>query len=66
MIAYPYAQLATEESTLSLIDDVLNACGRLDVWVASSGLLGPATCACASRPTPWRPSGPSSTPRPPC
>ncbi|KAL8860079.1 MAG: hypothetical protein Q9178_003343 [Gyalolechia marmorata] len=29
------------DSTLSLIDDVLNAWGRLDVWVCSSGLLGP-------------------------
>ncbi|KAI4105118.1 MAG: hypothetical protein LQ345_007245, partial [Seirophora villosa] len=26
-----------------LIDDILNAWGRLDVWVCSSGLLGPAS-----------------------
>ncbi|KAL8920180.1 MAG: hypothetical protein Q9208_006426 [Pyrenodesmia sp. 3 TL-2023] len=29
------------DSTLSLIDDILNTWGRLDVWVCSSGLLGP-------------------------
>ncbi|KAL8994855.1 MAG: hypothetical protein Q9188_006947, partial [Gyalolechia gomerana] len=28
-------------STLALIDDILNTWGRLDVWVCSSGLLGP-------------------------
>ncbi|KAI9888484.1 MAG: hypothetical protein M1814_006902 [Vezdaea aestivalis] len=33
--------LASEEATLGLIDDVLNAWGRLDVWVHSAGLLGP-------------------------
>jgi NAD(P)-dependent dehydrogenase (short-subunit alcohol dehydrogenase family) len=26
---------------LALIDDVLNAWGRLDIWVCSSGILGP-------------------------
>ncbi|KAF1811348.1 NAD(P)-binding protein [Eremomyces bilateralis CBS 781.70] len=40
IIAYPY-KFATEEDTLSLIDDILNQWGRLDVWVTSSGLLGP-------------------------
>ncbi|KAL8660416.1 MAG: hypothetical protein Q9202_006581 [Teloschistes flavicans] len=30
-----------KNSTLGLIDDILNAWGRLDVWVCSSGLLGP-------------------------
>ncbi|KAI4101323.1 MAG: hypothetical protein LQ339_005121 [Xanthoria mediterranea] len=29
------------DSTLTLIDDILNTWGRLDVWVCSSGLLGP-------------------------
>lgn len=33
--------MAQEEETLGLIDDVLNSWGRLDVWVCSSGLLGP-------------------------
>lgn len=28
---------------MTLIDDVLNSWGRLDVWVTSSGLLGPAS-----------------------
>lgn len=28
---------------MTLIDDVLNAWGRLDIWVASSGLLGPSS-----------------------
>lgn len=32
---------ADEQSTLSLVDDVLNAWGRLDIWVCSAGLLGP-------------------------
>ena len=32
---------ADEQATLTLVDDVLNAWGRLDVWVSSSGLLGP-------------------------
>ncbi|KAL2352346.1 hypothetical protein BJ546DRAFT_849949 [Cryomyces antarcticus] len=40
VIGYPY-KFANEEDTLTLIDDVLNAWGRLDVWVTSSGLLGP-------------------------
>lgn len=31
----------SEPDTLALIDDVLNASGRLDVWVCSAGLLGP-------------------------
>lgn len=39
IIGYPY--IATEEDTLALIDDVPNSRGRLDVWVTSSGLLGP-------------------------
>ncbi|KAL8936083.1 MAG: hypothetical protein Q9211_004361, partial [Gyalolechia sp. 1 TL-2023] len=32
-------------STLALIDDILNTWGRLDVWVCSSGLLGPPSIA---------------------
>ena len=40
VIPYPL-HASDEQSTLSLIDDVLNAFGRLDVWVCSSGLLGP-------------------------
>ena len=40
MISYPLS-LSDEQATLALIDDVLNAWGRLDVWVTSSGLLGP-------------------------
>ncbi|TVY57860.1 3-oxoacyl-[acyl-carrier-protein] reductase FabG [Lachnellula cervina] len=40
VIGYPY-NVAAEEETLGLIDDVLNSWGRLDVWVCSSGLLGP-------------------------
>lgn len=39
VISYPYG--LKEEDTLVLIDDVLNAWGRLDIWVTSSGLLGP-------------------------
>jgi len=40
IISYPLIS-SDEQSTLSLVDDVLNAWGRLDVWVCSSGLLGP-------------------------
>ncbi|KAK3328899.1 hypothetical protein B0H66DRAFT_596508 [Apodospora peruviana] len=40
IIPYPF-NVAKEDETLSLIDEVLNAFGRLDVWVCSSGLLGP-------------------------
>ncbi|KAF2088121.1 NAD(P)-binding protein [Saccharata proteae CBS 121410] len=40
VVGYPYKS-GTEEDTLGLIDDVLNSWGRLDVWVTSSGLLGP-------------------------
>jgi len=40
IIPYPLS-LSDEQATLTLIDDVLNAWGRLDVWVTSSGLLGP-------------------------
>ncbi|CZS89281.1 uncharacterized protein RAG0_00679 [Rhynchosporium agropyri] len=40
IIGYPF-NVAKEEETLGLIDDVLNSWGRLDVWVCSSGLLGP-------------------------
>ncbi|KAK7542576.1 uncharacterized protein J3D65DRAFT_614285 [Phyllosticta citribraziliensis] len=42
IIPYPLNP-ATEEDTLTLIDDILNAWGRLDVWVSSCGLLGPPT-----------------------
>jgi len=44
VIGYPF-KLANEEDTLGLIDDVLNAWGRLDIWVTSSGLLGPKSIA---------------------
>ncbi|KAL8764152.1 MAG: hypothetical protein Q9194_007148 [Teloschistes cf. exilis] len=44
IIPYPFSPSA-EDSTLGLIDDILNAWGRLDVWVCSSGLLGPASIA---------------------
>ncbi|KAL9129769.1 MAG: hypothetical protein Q9217_001881 [Psora testacea] len=40
IIPYPL-HTSDEQSTLALIDDVLNTWGRLDVWVCSSGLLGP-------------------------
>jgi len=40
VIGYPF-NVAAEDETLALIDDVLNSWGRLDVWVCSSGLLGP-------------------------
>ncbi|KAI9885539.1 MAG: hypothetical protein M1823_002678 [Watsoniomyces obsoletus] len=40
IIGYPY-DVADEEATLGLIDDVLNTWGRLDIWVHSAGLLGP-------------------------
>ncbi|KAL8874700.1 MAG: hypothetical protein Q9198_006850, partial [Flavoplaca austrocitrina] len=42
IITYPFSPSA-EDSTLTLIDDILNTWGRLDVWVCSSGLLGPAS-----------------------
>ncbi|XTI95775.1 NAD(P)-binding protein [Cenococcum geophilum] len=44
IIGYPY-KITSEEDTLGLIDDVLNSWGRLDVWVTSSGLLGPPSIA---------------------
>jgi NAD(P)-dependent dehydrogenase (short-subunit alcohol dehydrogenase family) len=40
VIGYPF-NVAKEDETLGLIDEVLNSWGRLDVWVSSSGLLGP-------------------------
>lgn len=40
VVPYPMNS-SSENDTLALIDDVLNTCGRLDVWVCSSGLLGP-------------------------
>lgn len=40
VIPYPF-NIAKEEDTVVLIDEVLHAFGRLDVWVCSSGLLGP-------------------------
>jgi NAD(P)-dependent dehydrogenase (short-subunit alcohol dehydrogenase family) len=42
VIGYPF-NIAAEDETLGLIDDVLNSWGRLDVWVCSSGLLGPSS-----------------------
>jgi NAD(P)-dependent dehydrogenase (short-subunit alcohol dehydrogenase family) len=40
VLDYPF-NVAAEDETLALIDDILNSFGRLDVWVCSSGLLGP-------------------------
>jgi NAD(P)-dependent dehydrogenase (short-subunit alcohol dehydrogenase family) len=40
VVPYPL-DTSSENDTLALIDNVLEACGRLDVWVCSSGLLGP-------------------------
>ncbi|KAL9053963.1 MAG: hypothetical protein Q9162_004453 [Coniocarpon cinnabarinum] len=42
IIEYPL-HVADEQDTLALLDDVLNQWGRLDVWVTSSGLLGPSS-----------------------
>ena len=47
IIAYPF-NVAKEDETLVLIDEVLNAFGRLDVWVCSSGLLGPPSISATS------------------
>lgn len=44
VIPYPY-NVAHEDETLALIDELLNSFGRLDVWVCSSGLLGPPAIA---------------------
>lgn len=40
IIPYPF-NIAKEEETVVLMDEVLNTFGRLDIWVCSSGLLGP-------------------------
>ncbi|KAI8940525.1 hypothetical protein NX059_004202 [Plenodomus lindquistii] len=40
IIPYPYSP-NSEESTLTLIDEILNSFGRLDIWTSSTGLLGP-------------------------
>ena len=40
IMPYPL-DVTSEADNLALIDDVLNTCGRLDVWICSSGLLGP-------------------------
>ncbi|KIW40965.1 uncharacterized protein PV06_06564 [Exophiala oligosperma] len=40
VIDYPYS-ISSEQDTLTLIDEALNTWGRIDVWVCSSGLLGP-------------------------
>ncbi|KAF3938567.1 hypothetical protein ABW19_dt0209139 [Dactylella cylindrospora] len=42
VIPYSYDTTA-ETATLVLIDDVLNSWGRLDIWLCSSGILGPAS-----------------------
>ncbi|KAK8218522.1 hypothetical protein IWZ01DRAFT_428478 [Phyllosticta capitalensis] len=42
IVPYPLNP-AAEEDTLTLIDEVLNTWGRLDVWVSSCGLLGSPT-----------------------
>ncbi|GKT42189.1 3-oxoacyl-[acyl-carrier-protein] reductase FabG [Colletotrichum spaethianum] len=44
VIPYPF-NVAKEEETLVLIDELLNAFGRLDIWVSSAGLLGPPSIA---------------------
>ncbi|KKY26495.1 putative 3-oxoacyl-(acyl-carrier-protein) reductase [Phaeomoniella chlamydospora] len=44
VISYPYT-ITSESDTLALIDEALNTYGRLDVWVTSSGLLGPPSIA---------------------
>ncbi|GKT83396.1 3-oxoacyl-(acyl-carrier-protein) reductase [Colletotrichum tofieldiae] len=44
VIPYPF-NVAKEEETLVLIDELLNAFGRLDIWVSSTGLLGPPSIA---------------------
>jgi NAD(P)-dependent dehydrogenase (short-subunit alcohol dehydrogenase family) len=44
LIPYPF-NVAKEDETLLLIDEVLTTFGRLDVWVCSSGLLGPPSIA---------------------
>lgn len=41
VVGYPL-DIANEQDTLALIDDVLNSCGRLDIWVCAAGWLGPA------------------------
>lgn len=40
IIDYPYS-ISSEHDTLVLIDEALNDWGRVDVWVCSSGVLGP-------------------------
>jgi NAD(P)-dependent dehydrogenase (short-subunit alcohol dehydrogenase family) len=42
IIGHPL-ETASEPATLTLIDDILNAFGRLDVWVCYSAVLGPAS-----------------------
>ncbi|KAK3995412.1 hypothetical protein QBC44DRAFT_320348 [Cladorrhinum sp. PSN332] len=42
IVPYPF-DTTTEDSTLTLIDEILANYGRLDVWVCSSALLGPAS-----------------------
>lgn len=44
VIPYPLSH-TSEDSTLALIDEILSAFGRLDVFVCSAGLLGPASLA---------------------
>ncbi|CAI6332099.1 unnamed protein product [Periconia digitata] len=47
VIPYPY-NTTSEEATLVLIDDILNQWGRLDIWVSSTGLLGPPSITSTS------------------
>lgn len=42
VVPYPI-DVTSEQETLQLIDEILNSFGRLDVWIASSGLLGPSS-----------------------
>ncbi|TDZ13097.1 3-oxoacyl-[acyl-carrier-protein] reductase FabG [Colletotrichum spinosum] len=44
IIPYPF-NVAKEEETLVLIDEILNSFGRLDIWVSSAGFLGPPSIA---------------------
>ena len=42
VVPYPL-DVTDENDTLAFIDNILDDCGRLDVWVCASGLLGPAS-----------------------
>ena len=42
VVPFP-VDVTSEQEILQLIDEILNSYGRLDIWVASSGLLGPSS-----------------------